>query len=504
MRFHLSTLFLGSIVALFGCSSSSPSDPAANAVAGAAATDGGATSAGGDTSGSNTSGSNSSGGSTASGSGSGAGASATGVSLTVTPAAGHTAPGGTVQFSATVTGSMDRSVLWSVQEASGGSISDAGLYTAPMTAGTYHVVATSKADAKVTGTATVSVNEVGNCASLGAAGTWENISPSVVSADNGGTFSKGFSEALVVDPFDPATVWLAVGYQGLLKSTDCGATWAHVNTGRNGDLFDKGSHVSMLVDPVDQGTIYAISIFDNWGFWKSTNGGVDWDQMFAAGSDVTAATNNFADAISVDPADHHHMIVNFHTNCTGDYAPTCEAETKDGGTTWRLFKTPNANWEEGAGAWVIGPNTWLYGGLELYVTQDSGANWNKVTPSGLYTFSGGEVATHPIARTADGTYLLTSTQGLASSTDGLTWSKVPGFAHQVVGFAMGGGKLFTSDQWSSSYYSASESDIKTWATIPPPAALPSDQGAPYLDYDVAHHVLYSSNFAGGTWRLVTQ
>jgi hypothetical protein len=28
-------------------------------------------------------------------------------------------------------------------------------------------------------------------------------------------------------------------------------------------------------------------------------------------------------------------------------------------------------------------------------------------------------------------------------------------------------------------------------------------GAPYLAYDAAHHILYSSNFAGGLWRVVT-
>jgi hypothetical protein len=445
----------------------------------------------------------SSGGAPSTGGGGGGGTSASGVSVTVNPIAGHTAPSGTVQFSATVSGSADTAVVWSVEEgATGGTISAAGLYTAPATAGTYHVVATSHADSSALGTATVSVNSVGNCTSLPASGTWENVSPSAVSATDGGTFSQGFSEALVVDPFDPAVVWLAVGYQGIFKSENCGATWAHVNTGRNGDLMDKGSHVSMVVDPVDKGTIYAISIFDSWGFWKSTNGGVDWDQLFATGSDVTTATNNFADGIASDPTDHQHLIVNFHTNCTGAYAPTCEAETKDGGATWRLFKTPNMNWEEGAGAWVLGANTWLYGGLDLYLTEDSGATWNKVTPSGTWSFSGGEVATHPIARTTDGTYYLTSSQGIATSPDGHTWTTVPGFSHSTVGFAMGNGNLFASDQWSSGYYSAAEGS-QTWATIPPASALPATQGAPYLDYDAVHHVLYSSNFAGGTWRLVT-
>jgi hypothetical protein len=29
-------------------------------------------------------------------------------------------------------------------------------------------------------------------------------------------------------------------------------------------------------------------------------------------------------------------------------------------------------------------------------------------------------------------------------------------------------------------------------------------GSVYMQYDPKHHVLYSSNFEGGTWRLRTQ
>jgi hypothetical protein len=63
-------------------------------------------------------------------------------------------------FSATVTGATDRSVTWSVQEgAAGGTITAAGVYTAPSTAGTYHVVATSRADTTKRSVATVSVSD---------------------------------------------------------------------------------------------------------------------------------------------------------------------------------------------------------------------------------------------------------------------------------------------------------------------------------------------------------
>ncbi len=62
--------------------------------------------------------------------------------LAVTPEAPETDSGATVQFSATLGGAPTTAVAWSVQEgAAGGSISAAGLYTAPAGAGTFHVVA---------------------------------------------------------------------------------------------------------------------------------------------------------------------------------------------------------------------------------------------------------------------------------------------------------------------------------------------------------------------------
>ncbi len=69
--------------------------------------------------------------------------------------------GTTQQFTATITGTVYKGVTWSVQEGpAGGTVTPAGLYTAPAKAGTYYVVATSQADGTKTGTATVQVPEV--------------------------------------------------------------------------------------------------------------------------------------------------------------------------------------------------------------------------------------------------------------------------------------------------------------------------------------------------------
>lgn len=102
------------------------------------------------------------------------------VQVIVVPQAATCVVGGTIAFSATVTGTSDTAVTWTVQEgAAGGTISGAGVYTAPRTAGTYHVVATV-AHATKTATATVTITDsaattlpvADQLAELGARRTW--------------------------------------------------------------------------------------------------------------------------------------------------------------------------------------------------------------------------------------------------------------------------------------------------------------------------------------------
>jgi len=83
---------------------------------------------------------------------------AQGVAVAIAPDAATLARAGRQAFAVTVTGTIDQSVIWSVAEGpSGGAVTSGGAYTAPATAGSYHVVATSQADPTKTATATVTV-----------------------------------------------------------------------------------------------------------------------------------------------------------------------------------------------------------------------------------------------------------------------------------------------------------------------------------------------------------
>ena len=67
------------------------------------------------------------------------------VTVTITPTKVTLFAGETQTFVATVVGTDNQSVNWSVEEPDGGAITDTGHYTAPKLQGVYHITATSRA-----------------------------------------------------------------------------------------------------------------------------------------------------------------------------------------------------------------------------------------------------------------------------------------------------------------------------------------------------------------------
>lgn len=82
------------------------------------------------------------------------------VTVTVDPRSPLVKPGKSCAFTATVTGSPNKAVTWSVVETGGGSFTGTtGLYTAPASPGVFTVVARSQADPSRFDTATVTVGD---------------------------------------------------------------------------------------------------------------------------------------------------------------------------------------------------------------------------------------------------------------------------------------------------------------------------------------------------------
>ncbi len=77
------------------------------------------------------------------------------VSVTVAPSTASLAPGGTKQFTATVTGASNTAVTWT---ATGGTINSSGVFTAGQTVGPFQVTATSVQDTTKSATAGVTIS----------------------------------------------------------------------------------------------------------------------------------------------------------------------------------------------------------------------------------------------------------------------------------------------------------------------------------------------------------
>jgi len=98
------------------------------------------------------------------------------ISVSITPTQATVNQGGTRQFNATVTGTPNKEVTWSISPENGGTITPDGLYQAPTTPGTYHVIATSKANPSKQAQAVVTVPEI-----------TVDVQPSSVTLDQGAT-----------------------------------------------------------------------------------------------------------------------------------------------------------------------------------------------------------------------------------------------------------------------------------------------------------------------------
>jgi len=242
--------------------------------------------------------------------------------------------------------------------------------------------------------------------------------------------------------------------------------------------------------------------------FKSTNGGIDWDPAW--GTDVSQyLAENFAQGFDMDPTNPQHLVVSFHENCTGAYAPFCLAETTDDAATWRVFKGPTIlvngaaqGWEEAAQVTVLGPTTFVYAAPfnGLFYTKDSGATWQTVANDAwglIFTMP-------PIVDGGSGTMLLGSAQHgtLRSDDSGQTWMSIPAspLATSVYGDGITLFSSFGSTTTGQPIYSAPYSNPNVWTNVKTPTM---SSGAEFGGYDPDHHILYANNYGAGLWRVVT-
>jgi hypothetical protein len=80
------------------------------------------------------------------------------ISVSINPSMASVQTGHQQQFTASVSGSNNQNVVWSITESTGGTITSGGLYTAPASAGIFHILAVAEIDSTKSATATVTVS----------------------------------------------------------------------------------------------------------------------------------------------------------------------------------------------------------------------------------------------------------------------------------------------------------------------------------------------------------
>ncbi len=200
--------------------------------------------------------------------------------------------------------------------------------------------------------------------------------------------------ALVIDPFTPGTLYAETDL-GVFKSTDQASTWNALNTGL---LSDSETLVyQIVIDPVTSTTLYAgyidhtelINGLPKNGVLRSTDGGATW------GAADTGLPFSAFPLLAIDPGMHDTLYVG--TNVVTFGVDPGEFETKVG-----VFKSTDAGatWSSGYGiglpadsrlnALVVDPHmsTTLYAALYpggVFQSEDGGTNWRPLNTGQKFT-----------------------------------------------------------------------------------------------------------------------
>jgi len=353
------------------------------------------------------------------------------------------------------------------------------------------------------------------CDGLPAAGTWEDITPAELVATRPGPGDCVYGGDFVIDPNDGATIYLGSCNQGIWRSTDCGATWVHINTGRNGAVLDTGRQWTFQIDPRDPNVLYANSGYGSMsnGLLKSTNGGVDWDIIYPNDDPAIAGVvqYGFVAGIQLAPGDPDHLLVSFHAQCgpAADGTPhtqSCFAESFDAGAHFHIIDgDPSWAGGEGSRVYFVGDGQTLLFGSEsngLWRSTDGGAHWTDLHIA--QSHSGGA-----LYRASTGVYYMGGPNGVARSTDGIAWNVVPESGTLITGLTGNGTTMWASRgfPWGPNqptyypFWTATEADGLHWTNM---TSTPMLTNGGSLHYDARRHILYSSNEWEGLYRVVIQ
>jgi hypothetical protein len=373
----------------------------------------------------------------------------------------------------------------------------------------------------------------GNCSP----GTWIDVTPTSVNLTTGDCSNYG-TKAVQVDPVRAQDVYTEFNCQGIWKSTDYGQTWnGPINTGSNGTLVGDCAAAITIARPSDDldastaPVLFESCIRGNGtGFWKSTNGGVDWTSYNVLPDGGMANDNNqqfYSPA--VDPYDGNHLLMAGH-------AVDLTVESTDGGQTWtNVTMAPgmiSGNGGTGGinfintGVASTTRNTWLWiaagisttpagvGTVGTWLTTNGGTTWTNVdenqhTSGSMHSeFYQGPPYTSGVIFMAGGNSALGP--GVLRSADfGQTWTHVGQNEQEaiVIGTST---TLYSMYGWASGPGSmiaplletAPLPGTGTWISPATPAAMLQGPGQAGVTNDGTQNIVIVANYNAGLWRYV--
>ena len=359
-------------------------------------------------------------------------------------------------------------------------------------------------------------------------GTWINVTPPAIDLVSSLDCGNYGTKTVQVDPLRPSDVYTLFFCQGLWKSTDYGATWTGpINTGMNGSTVGDCAGGITIPPSMPAGSttpiLYASCIRGTpVGFWKSTNGGVDWTNysVLPDGGQASAVNQQFYPPI-VDPYDANHLLMAGHE-------VDLLVESTDGGMTWRAVPTdPGMSNPGGTG----GPEfidtgdpsstreTWLWlasqagGTVGTWRTTNSGAAWTRVDNNEHTNGANGRSIVYQPDTTGvmymAGVYSALGWGVLRSNDYGATWTNEGANMQEAIvigtsksiysmfGWAIGAGQMV-----DPSLQVGPQPGTSGWTTPATPAAMTQGPAEGVATSDGTHAVILVANYNAGLWRYV--